>query len=143
MENLDMENAAEIQKDNKFIGYPTNQLFSIIDNPADAEQALQALEAAGFASDTQVFHGEEGAHRIDASGAQHGRLAQLRRLRQSVSLDGQHAALYEQAVRQGHCVIAVHAIDSERREEARQILKAHGGHFINFYGRFTIHQFDL
>lgn len=138
-----MKHLTETPKPDKFIFYPTNQLFSIIDNPADAEQALRALAAGGFAEGTQLFHGEEGAHRIDASGAQHGRLAQLRRLRQSVSLDGQDAALYEQAVRQGHCVIAVHSTDSERREEARQILKTHGGHFINFYGRFTIQRLDL
>lgn len=138
-----MNNIIETNKPDKFIGYPTDNLFTIIDNPADAEQALQALQAAGFAADTQVFHGEDGAHRIDASGAQHGRLAQLRRRRQSVSLDGQHAALYEQAVRQGHCVIAVHADEPERRETVRQILRANGGHFINFYGRFTITQLDL
>lgn len=138
-----MKNLTKTNKTDKFIGYPTNQLFSIIDNPADAEQALRGLAEVGLAEDTQLFHGEDGAHRIDASGAQHGPLAQLRRRRQSISLDGQHAALYEQAVRQGHCVIAVHSTDSERREEARQILKTHGGHFINFYGRFTIQKLDL
>ena len=138
-----MSDSIETNKPDKFIGYPTHNLFGIIDDPADAEQALRAFKAAGFAANIQVFHGEDGAYRIDASGSQHGRLAQLQRRRQSVSLDGQHAALYEQAVRQGHCVIASHTSESERREVAHQILKAHEGHFINFYGRFTINQLDL
>ena len=138
-----MNNSIETNKPDKFIGYPTHNLFGIIDDLADVEQALRVLKAAGFANDTQVFHDEDGAYRIDASDTQHGRLAQLRRRRQSVSLDGQHAALYEQAVHQGHCVIAVHTGNPERRKVAHQILKAHEGHFINFYGRFTITQLDL
>jgi hypothetical protein len=128
----------EKERADKFIGYPTNNLFSIIDDSVDAEEALQALAVAGFGDETQVFHGEEGAHRIDASGAAHGWLAQLRRLHQKTTVEREQAEQYEQAVLQGHCVIAVHTGDPERREEARQILKGHGGHFINYYGRFGI-----
>ena len=68
-------------KKDEFIGYPTDNLFGIIDDPVKAELALQALAAAGLADETEVFHGVDGAHRIDASGAKHGRLAQLWRLR--------------------------------------------------------------
>jgi hypothetical protein len=130
-------------KKGKFIGYPTDNLFGIIDDPVKAEQALQALATAGFAAETEVFHGEEGAHRIDASGANHGRLAQLRRLHQKTTVEREHAEQYEQAVLQGYCVIAVHTSDPDQREQARQVLKEHGGHFINYYGRFAIRKLDL
>ncbi|MCB0016171.1 MAG: hypothetical protein KDE09_00205 [Anaerolineales bacterium] len=130
-------------KKDEFIGYPTDNLFGIIDDPVKAELALQALAAAGLADETEVFHGVDGAHRIDASGAKHGRLAQLWRLRQSTTVAREQAEQYEQAVLQGRCVIAVHTSDPEQREQIQQILKAHSGHFINFYGRFTIRKLDL
>jgi rRNA-processing protein FCF1 len=137
-----MKNVIGKDRTEKFIGYPIDNLFGIIDNSDDAETALQALVTAGFANDIQLFHGEEGAHRIDASGAKHGWLAQLRRLHQKSTVERAHAEQYEQAVLQEQCVIAVHTSDPEQRERARQILKAHGGHFINYYGRFGIRQLD-
>ena len=138
-----MNTGIEKDKKDKFIGYPTDNLFAIIDNIDNAQKALQALSAVGFADEIQVFHGEEGALRIDASGAKHGRLAQLRRLHQQVTVEREHAERYEQTVLQGHCVIAVHISDLERLEQARQILKEYGGHFINYYGRFGIRKLDL
>lgn len=127
----------------KFIGYPTNKLFSVINNRNIAQKAVEALEAAGFKGEIELFHGVEGADRIDATGAKHGRLAQLRRLHQNVTVEREHAERYEQAVLRGHCVIAVHIKDSEQREHARRILLEHDGHFINFYGRFGIRKLDL
>ncbi len=41
------------------------------------------------------------------------------------------------------CIIAIHNDDAETRQQVRAILKAQGGHFINFYGRHTIYQLDL
>jgi hypothetical protein len=121
-----------------FIGYPTNTLFSIFDNPAAAAVTLRALTAAGFAGETQVYHGESGAHRIDASGAGHGRAAQFRRLHQRTTKERDHAEQYEQAALRGDWVIAVHASDQDRLEQAQQIIQGHGGRFINYYGRFGI-----
>ena len=126
----------------KFIGYPTDNLFGIIDDKHDAEQLLKALAAAGFTEQTQVFHGEEGAARIDASGTRHGFLAQLRRLHQKTTVEREHAERYEQAVLDQRCVIAVHTNNSEEREQLRSILKEYGRHFINYYGRFGIRQLD-
>lgn len=137
-----MNTVIEKERKDKFIGYPTDNLFGIIDHVDDTLKALQTLAAAGFADEIQAFHGEEGAYRIDASGAKHGLLAQLRRLHQKTTVEREHAEQYELAVGQGHCVIAVHTSDPERREQARQILKENKGHFINYYGRFGIRQLD-
>ena len=138
-----MKSQIEEEKTQDFIGYPTNTLFGIVDDKADAEQVLFELASAGFVNDIRVFHGAEGVAQIDASGANHGWLAQLRRFHQKSTVEREHAERYELAVEQGHCVIAVQTGESERREQAREILKAHGGHFINYYGRFGIRKLDL
>ena len=43
----------------------------------------------------------------------------------------------EQELHAGHHLIGAIARDGERRERACGILKSHGGHFINFYGRWA------
>jgi hypothetical protein len=138
MNNLNLKT-----QDEKFIINPTDYLFGIIDDPEAAETVLTALVSAGFNPDrVRVFHGEQGVRQIDATGAEHGRLARLIRWRQNTTPARPHAERYEQAVRDGHCVIAVHASDQESRTQARQIMKQHGGHFINFYGRWVIYSLD-
>lgn len=138
-----MKNVVEQDKSKKFIGYPTDNLFGIIDEEHRAEHALKALAAAGFVEDTQVFHGQAGAAMIDASGSKHGFLAQLRRFHQKTTVEREHAERYEQAVMNNQCVIAVHTNSAEAREQVRLILKENGGHFINFYGRFGIRKLDV
>ena len=141
-----MNTHTSTQNSDEFIAYPTNTLFGIINDVADAENALLALTAAGFSDDTvQVYCGEAGAARIDASGIHHGRPAQLMRLFQATTGERAHADRYEKAALEGHHVIAIQIddADSDMREDVRQTLKAHSGHFINFYGRRVFRKLDL
>lgn len=139
-----MNKTSEAENNEAFIVYPTNTLFAIVDTLADVEAVVNALAAAGFRADTvKVFSGEEGAQQIDASGAQHGLFAQLVRIYQRTTSEHDQAAQYEQALREGHYVIAIHNDDADARQQVRTILKAQGGHFINFYGRRTMQKLDL
>lgn len=127
----------------KFIFNPRNNLFGIIDDQVKAEQAIKALVSSGFAEDEiTVFIGEQGAHQIDADGSEHGRLTRIIRWRQSTTPARQDAERYEKAVYEGKYVIAVETNNLDTREIARKILKTHGGHFINFYGRWVIYSLD-
>jgi hypothetical protein len=47
---------------------------------------------------------------------------------------------YEQALRDGHVNVLVLAPTDERKQRAAEILKQHGGQFINFFGRMAIEQ---
>ena len=46
-----------------------------------------------------------------------------------------HVRRHEQETPTGHFRIGVTAVEPEAREKVREILKAHGSHFINFYGQ--------
>lgn len=130
-------------QDMKFIFNPTNYLFGIVDDAKMTELVIESLVLAGFSSNRiTVFQGERGVRQIDATGAEHGRIARLIRWRQSTTPARWHAERYEQAVRDGHCVVAVYTSDQDSRERARQIMKQNGGHFINFYGRLVIYTLD-
>ena len=108
---------------------------------ADAQATLRDLKTAGLtAAQIRVLTGEEGAHRIDVEGDEHGPLAHIVRSTQKLLGDDeiQDAARYEKDLLADHFGIGVVANDEEDRDKVRHILKAHHGHFINFYGRWAI-----
>jgi hypothetical protein len=134
---------AEVNSD--FIRYPINKVVGIIDNIRDAQAALHDLRAAGFmAAQITVLTGEEGTHRIDVRGDQHGPLAHIVRSIQKVLGDYElkDAARYEHEMLAGHFGIGVTARYQEDRDKVLQILKSHNGHFINFYSPWTTEELE-
>ena len=137
-----MAKTPSVEHDNSdFIYYPTNKVVGIIDDPNDAKAALLDLKAAGFTADEiEVLTGEEGAHRIDVTGEDHGPLARFVRSVQKVlgHYEPVHVRRHEQEFLAGHYGIGVTAKKPEAREKVCQILKSHNGHFINFYGEWAM-----
>jgi len=133
------------KQDSDFIPYPTNRVVGIIDDTGEAQAALRDLKAAGFTADhVRVLTGEEGAHRLDVKGDEHGPLAHIVRSTQTLLGDYEIKDLtrYEQALLAGHFGIGVTARYKEDRDKAQQILKAHHGHFINFYSRWMMEELE-
>jgi len=126
------------------LGYPTDQLMGVVPSPAAADAAIAELERAGVATDAiRVLVGEEAALRIDGRGTHHGIVARLYRLVQFTQMDqAPDFRRYEGEARRGHPVIAVKETDPARRKAIRAILRAHGAHFTNFYGRFFTETLD-
>jgi len=127
------------------IGYPTNRLLAVIDDAAEAAAALAELKDAGFADrDLEILRGEEGADRMDGTGEVSGWLGRLRRAFDFTLMDQLvDFATYERALRDGRAVVMVHVHGDAPKVNAREILKRHGGHFINYYGRFATEELDL
>lgn len=132
-------------EDSDFIRYPINRVVGIIDNGQDVQAALRDLRVAGFAADhVNVLTGEEGAHRLDVKGDEHGPLAHLVRSTQQLLGDYEikEATRDAQELFAGHFGIGVTVRDKGERDQARQILKAHHGHHINYYGRWLVEYLD-
>jgi hypothetical protein len=123
----------------------TGHLFAVIDDPADAARAMAALTKAGFAADDlTLLRGAEGAARIDATGARTGPAARLRQILSFTLVDQMpDFILYEAAIVDGRAVIGVRLTSGDARVKARDVLRAHGGHFINAYGRMATEEIDL
>lgn len=127
------------------IGYPTNRLIAVFDDPADAARALADLRGAGVpTSDLEILRGPEGADRLDGTGEVRGGLARVRRWVDFTLMDQlPDFAHYEFALRDGRAVLMVRARDDSRKAAALAILRRHGAHFINYYGRFATEDIDL
>jgi len=126
------------------LGYPTDHLMGILPSRAAAEAAAAALVAAGEPhSAIRVLVGEDAALRIDGRGKHHGLAARLYRLIQFTQMDqAPDFRRYELEARRGHPVIAVRQTDPLRRRTIRALLRRHGAHFINFYGRYATETLD-
>ena len=125
----------------EFIPYPTNRVVGTIADGTSAHAAIDALLKAGVArEDIDLLHGDDDAQRLDATGEDHGFLAQFQRtlLRTAASVEEhKHLMHHIEDVREGRFVVMVLAKERSKREVAADILNAHGAEFIGFYGRWA------
>ena len=127
------------------IGYPTNRLLAVIDDPVEAAAAMAELQAGGIAPpELELLRGEEGADRVDGTGEVSGWLGRLRRAFDFTLMDQLvDFAAYERALRDGRAVVMVHVRGDAPKDVVHRILRRHGGHFINYYGRFATEELDM
>lgn len=128
----------------RFIGYPIDRLMAVIDDPAVAARVASDLAAAGLpARDITLLRGSEGADRLDGTGAANGPTARLRRVVDFAVADQLvDMAWYEQAVRDGKVVVMVRARGEAPRRATLDVLRRHGAHFVNHYGRFATEEIE-
>ncbi len=131
-------------RNRRFIGYPTGSLLAVLPDAESATAAAAALRPAGIPDrDVTILRGQEGADRLDGTGAANGIVARLRRLVSFTLMDQLvDMALYEQAVRDGQVVLMVQPRDEARKAAAIDIVRPFGGHFINYYGRFATEEIE-
>ena len=124
-----------------FIAYPTNRVVGTIADAQNARVAIELLLQAGVdREEIDILHGDDGLHRLDPSGAEHGFLAQFQRT--LVRLAGPaeesvHLRHHVEDVREGRFVIMVLAEGQRRRDLVAGILNDHGAEFVGFYGRWA------
>jgi len=119
------------------IGYPTNRLLMVIDDPADAATAARELVSMGMApADVAVLEGEDGIAALRRFGGSRGPMARLVRMFQFMSMDQMpDFVMYEAALREGRAVLAVRAHGQAQRLAAVRAGARHGAHFANWFGR--------
>jgi hypothetical protein len=136
---LDPMNEPRGRRPSRFIGYPTDSLLGVLPDADKAAAAAAALKAAGIPDrDITVLRGDEAASRFDPTGAVHGLFSRLRRIVSFTVMDQlPDMAWYDAAIRAGQAAVMVRVRGDDRKAEAIRILRDHGGHFINYYGRFA------
>jgi hypothetical protein len=117
----------------------TNRVMAVIDDPRNTQAAVETLEQAGIVDgDLATFSGDEGARQIDANGVHSGGVKHVLRGLQRWTVEGAHLRRYEAELSRGHQVVDVHIHGRRRQDAVVRILRAHGAHFINAYGQWTI-----
>ena len=122
----------------RLLDYTYSRLIGVFDSQSDVQGAVDDLTATGFAKSFDVHCGVADARLIDFSGTEHGPLARLSHALHLLTAEGAFMQEYERALQAGHCLIMVRTEGPERRQRALDILKAHGGHFINQFGFWAV-----
>jgi hypothetical protein len=123
----------------QFIGYPTDWTLAVMDEAAEAEAAGAELLQLGIPpEDVVVMAGHESIERMRRLGTSTGFPARLRRAVQFVTMDQlPDLHVYETALDDRHPVVGVRVADAVERRRAIEVLRGHGGHFINRFGAWA------
>ena len=124
------------------VRYPVNHVVGILETPEEVTSTVEALLRGGFLdSEVEVdCGGQASADRLRAATGRTGLLDAILRVTEALGLPHDETEVkhrYEQGLRDGQFLVMVQALTDDRKERAGQILREHGGHFINFLGRFT------
>jgi len=112
-----------------------NSVIALLDEPDQAEAAVQDLVAQGFDGDSiYVLCGPKGAERLDVSGRQHGLRGRVYRLLEWLGDEKGGLFRARDHLAAGGLVISVPA-DEGQRSTAARILGSHGGHDMAHFGR--------
>jgi hypothetical protein len=121
------------------IGYPTNRLLMVFDDPDRAVAAAASLGSVGIDPlDVDVLSGDAGVEALRRLGGASGLPARFVRVFQFLSMDQMpDFVMYEAALREGRAVVAVRPRDRVGVLAARDRLAGEGGHFANWFGRLS------
>jgi hypothetical protein len=124
-----------------YVYEPTHAVTAFYPPGVDLPAVRRALGDAGFEPDQlQVFQGEAGADQLDLRGDRHGGWVQFRRALERVFAD-EVVVLdrAEEVLRAGGgIVVAFTGGDDARKARAAEVLKAHGGQEVRYWGEWVI-----
>ncbi len=119
--------------------FPRKYVHSVIDDLRQAEQAVHALQAAGYdARDIYLFAGQEFAAAVEHRLQQKNGLSETL-LRFFASTDeGFFGDAYLHAARRGHYILIVHLPRAEQMERVRDLLAPYHAYLIKYIGTWTV-----
>jgi len=128
----------------EFLGSARGRLLAVFDVASEAAAAATEIEALGVPPDRiETFAGDDGASAFDGSGVHHGVFGRLYRAIQFTLVDqAPDFTYYEAAARTGRVVLSVRSKGDKEMRRAVDVMRAHGGHFINYFGSFATEEFE-
>ena len=112
-----------------------NSVIALLDEPDQAEAAVQDLVAEGFQRESiYVLCGPKGAERLDVSGRHHGLRGRVFRILEWLSDEKEGLFRVRDHLAAGGLVLSVHAEEGQKATAAH-ILGGHGGHGMAHFGR--------
>ena len=131
-------NAVEVKPINNPDGFtpdPVYRLMGIYEDSSKGVPAAEAIGQAGFvADDIELFCGVKGEQTYDFSGDDHGPFAKFMRTFRNITFDRVIMERYQNALREGHCVLMVYIHKQEQKIDASRIMEETGASQIDYFG---------
>lgn len=133
--NAGTTKVVDINSEQAFTPDPIYKLMGIFEDSQAGEAAAEDLAANGFESrDIELFCGVPGAETYDFKGDDHGLGAKFMRGFRNITFDRVIMDRYQQALREGHCVMTVHIHKTPRRDAAADIMHRYGAVQVDHFG---------
>lgn len=120
---------------------PHRYVTAIFETRDELIPVIEDLTRNGFDDDQiEVFVGDEGAHKLDVTGKNHGIVVRLlRNMEEFFTDETDHLARTDETIRQGGFAVEVFTGgDLEKKADAARILKAHDALEVFYWGRWVI-----
>ena len=125
----------EINNEQAFTPDPMFKLMGIFEDSDAGVSAAEDLKANGFEpADIELFCGVPGAETYDFTGEEHGLAAVFMRKFRNITYDRIIMERYQEALREGHCILMVHIHKTPRRDEAAAIMHRFGAVQVDHFG---------
>lgn len=114
-----------------FVLPPRHRLFAIFDDADAGREAVDALQAQGFAreDDIWVFYGQDGQKRLGLGDGAHGlRMKAVRLVQRAMTSDFGYLELLDDALREGKMVIALKVHDEPSADRLARLLRERSAH---------------
>jgi hypothetical protein len=136
-----MTETEHVKPPDDFVAFPIHNLVAVFHGSASMNSALSELETNGFAAkDIRSFVGQEGMNELDFDGSGHGSLATLLRSLQHIGPDRTYLERYEKYIRDGDCILMVHAPKKDQKQIAADIMRKHSAHRVTYFGALVIEE---
>lgn len=121
------------------LGERVNWVIGVIDDPAEADRAMQAARQAGFAErDLLVFHGGEALAEKQVKDEVRNPLERaFAAVAETMTDPGAYEDAYLAEASRGHSLVNIHTNTQEQIERALAVLKRHHAHLIKHFGRWA------
>lgn len=126
-----------------FLSYPEHQVLAILPTREQAAEAIREMRNRSLNGDLHVYYGAEGAGAIDSEGVVHGVVGVTERSVEHLVADLDDLSNYDEAVRGGEVVLSYNGEDEDVRRQGADVLKAHGGHTIQYFGPLAVEVLDI
>ncbi len=115
---------------------PLGCLVSVIDDPTEATQAVDALRAAGFAAED--VHLLLAAEVLASANPHQSILARVFFALANLSDDAAFEATYREEAEHGHQIVVVYAPTREQVEQAHLVVERYHAHTLLHYGPWVV-----
>ena len=134
MDHLEHEASTRIDGE-----YPTNRVIGVVEDAKAAEAVVSHMATISFDEDSvDVIGNDAAAEQIATYQEEHPWKAKFNQLMTFMSNESELIDQYNQRLNDGELIVSAEVEGEEQAHEVADVMRQHGGHYINYFGTQVI-----
>jgi hypothetical protein len=119
--------------------YPTNTVIGVFEEPLGARQAVSALEDVSIDSESvDIVCNQIAEDRLEEVEEESMLKAKIVQFLFAAGEESEELNEYDRLLDEGRYLVRVPVEEDEQAKTVAEILQRHGGHYINYFSKFTV-----